>query len=171
MTNSIITSQFKPYATVTVLMDDVLLLSTALYNEHTRLIAHGIKDGDWDALLLAAHRMSNILPPNAALVPMPSHLGYAHQTLCLARLISDITDAPVADVLIGNLRESLYDCKKAGRTLSASELGFRLEGELPKGKVPCIIDNVIDTGLTAMAAAKAVGSCTVLTYAITEVLL
>lgn len=171
MTNSVFTSQLKSNAAITVAKDNVLLISTSLYNQQTRILAHGLKDGDKNAMQTAALQMVNILPENAVLIPMPSHLGYAKQTLRLVNLMSDISGAPVADVLVGRERMSNYHSKKNGHPLKIEDLGIRLNGNLPEGKVPCVIDNVIDTGVSAFAAANAIGSCVVLAYAITSVLL
>ena len=58
-----------------------------------------------------------------------------------------------------------------GQPLSAKELGFHQVRTLPKGKVPYLLDNVVDTGTTAKAAVKALGGGIVLSYAMSDTLL
>ena len=53
----------------------------------------------------------------------------------------------------------------------SKELGFRQVRALPKGKLPYLLDNVVDTGDTAKAAFKALGCGIVLSYAMSHVLL
>lgn len=115
--------------------------------------------------------MAQCLPENCILIPAPSRHGYALQTLELAYEISKISGSEVYDVLKGNARRANYECKKEGHPLSMAELGFRLDGSLPEGKVAVFIDNVVDTGTTAMAAANVLGSCVVLSYAMTSALI
>ena len=102
--------------------------------------------------------MAPRIPANAVLVPVPSHLGYATDTLILAKALGERTDVPVMDVLKSAPRERQYDVKKAtGLPLAASQLGIYMEGELPKGKMPFVIDNVVNSGNTAEACVKALG--------------
>ena len=58
-----------------------------------------------------------------------------------------------------------------GQPLSAKELGLNQVRTLPKGKVPYLLDNVVDTGTTAKAAINALGGGIVLSYAMSNLLL
>lgn len=171
MTHSLFTSGIKFEAPVATTKLDILLLSATRYNNTSRVVAHGLKKNRQDAIITAAYKMVDCLPENCVLVPVPSHLGYATYTLRLANLMSSISGASVADVLRGNARAANYDVKRQGKHLTLFDLGYHLEDALPDGKFPVLIDNVIDSGLNAIAAANAVGSCAVLSYAMTGVLL
>ena len=122
-------------------------------------LARDIKNiNNTEAIKKAVDLMAPRIPANAVLVPAPSHLGYATDTLVLARALSERTDVPVADILKSDPRERQYDVKKAtGHPLTAEQLGIRKEGELPEGKMPFIIDNVVNSGNTAEACVKALG--------------
>ena len=50
-------------------------------------------------------------------------------------------------------------------------MGFQQIIELPFGRIPCLIDNVVDTGTTAKAAAEALGNAMVLSFAMSDTLL
>lgn len=139
-----------------------------IYNAHTRVIAKGIKYGSYDAIKEAAESMAEFVRFSDVLVPMPSHHGYATQTFKLCMAISQLTGAPVSNVLRGKARQPLYDAKKSGQSVNWTDLGLYIDGVLPEGKNIIVVDNVIDTGASAKAAIAAIGSCTVLAYAMTS---
>ena len=85
--------------------------------------------------------------------------------------IASYTCLPVIDALRGKDRESQYEAKYRGYTLSQEEMGFERIASIPDGKQPVLIDNVVDTGTTAKAAFKALGSGIVLSYAMSDTLL
>lgn len=89
----------------------------------------------------------------------------------LARTISSYTHLPIVDALRGIKRDSQYDAKKRGQTLSAEDMGFYRHKDLPSNRTPYIIDNVVDTGNTAKAAIRALGSGTVASFAMSDTLL
>ena len=136
-------------------------------------ICHKLKENDPQVIAYCARQLVKMLPKNAVIVPIPGHYGFALQTLNLARAISIQSDGsiPVANVLKGNRRVSNYEAKKDGHPLSALELGFRQIGSIPNDKVPYLLDNVVDTGITAKAAVKALGGGIVLSYAMSNTLL
>ena len=123
-------------------------------------LAHAVKEQDNDeAISEAAKLMAVHVPSNAVLVPAPSHLGYATDTLKLANSIADIANVPVCDVLKSEPRDSQYDVKKlTGQPIPSEELGIYKAGELPEDKIPFVIDNVVQTGNTAEACIKALGT-------------
>ena len=133
-------------------------------------LAHAVKSDDtavWrDAINEAADLMTPLVPPYSVLVPAPSHEGMATDMKALAEAISQRTGQPVADVLKSDPRASQYDVKRAtGRPLSADQLGIRMEGALPDGYMPVVIDNVVHSGNTAEACVKALGKGMVLSLA------
>ena len=143
------------------------------YDGINNWLCHKLKENDPQAIDYCARQLAKMLPENAVIVPIPGHHGYAVQTLYLARAISEqsIGNIPVANVLKGISRVSNYQAKKDGQPLSAEELGFHQVRTLPKGKVPYLLDNVVDTGTTAKAAVKALGGGIVLSYAMSDTLL
>ena len=59
-----------------------------------------------------------------------------------------------------------YDAKRdMGKALTADEMGIRMTGKLPEGKIPVVIDNVVATGNTAEACVKAIGTGLVVSLA------
>lgn len=169
MTRNLFTSHLHCSAAIMVAKKNVLLLSTAHYNNTSRVIAHALKVGDYNAIITAACRMAPCLPEDCVLVPAPGRHGFAKQTLKLAKMISRISGCPVADVLRGADRMANYEAKKKGIRLTLEDMGFYLDGVLPEDKTVVVVDNVIDRGTTAFAAANAIGTCVVLSYAMTSV--
>lgn len=95
----------------------------------------------------------------------------AEQTMQLAKAISSYTHLPIVEALRGIERGSQYDAKKRGQTLSAENMGFYRHKDLPSNRTPYLIDNVVDTGNTAKAAIKALGSGTVASFAMSDTFL
>lgn len=153
--------------------DGITFLAAGKYYEGiNQWVAHKIKEGDGDAIDYAARQMSKLLPRNAVLVPIPGHHGIPVQTLRLAKTISYYTDLPVADVLRGNDRESQYEAKHRESPLTAQQMGYyKTSTPLPNGCIPFLVDNVVDTGTTVKVAVKAIGSGTILSYAMSDTLL
>ena len=128
------------------------------YRGKLQKLAHGMKSRDPKVIAQVADLMAPLIPKDAVLVPAPSHTGKATDMLDLAKAISERTGVPVADVLTSKERASQYESKKAGRTLSSDELGIIAATEqLPAGKLPVVIDNVVDSGNTAEACVRALG--------------
>ena len=139
------------------------------YRDHSHSsIAKQVKEEHPDAIAEAAYQMSKRVPKGSILVPMPSRTGKATYTIKLAEAIAKVTDSEVMDVLRGVERESVYESKKKGMRVDSSSLGLYTTQELPKGKNVVIIDNVIDRGITALAAVEAVKGGSVLAYAFTK---
>lgn len=143
------------------------------YDGINNWLCHKLKENDPQAITYCARQLVKMLPETAVVVPIPGHHGFALQTLYLARAINEQSGGiiPVANVLKGNSRMSNYQAKKEGSLLPAEELGFRQVAPLPKGKVPYLLDNVVDTGTTAKAAINALGGGIVLSYAMSNLLL
>gem|GEM_PF-5313572 len=132
-------------------------------------IAKRIKTNADNAVVRAAADMSRFVPENAVLVPMPPHGGKVTKdtdTMILADAISVLTGKPVMAALEGDARESRYTAKHSGRKgVQAEDMGFRRVADIPQGKIPVIIDNVVGTGETAKAAVRAMEGGLVLSYA------
>lgn len=126
-------------------------------------IARKVKAGDDMAIAQAAAMMTtavrNIMPADrqAVLVPIPNRTGRAGYTKTLAEKISEALHLPVIDALASNTHEPLYLVKKANGSLDEMPLYFYRIRRVPKDKVPILIDNVLDTGHTAMSAYEAIG--------------
>ena len=138
-------------------------------------LARSVKSGEDPVLQMQAINkaadlmtplISSYTPDKAVLVPTPSHTGAANDMLALANAISERTGIQVADVLRSAPRESQYKVKKeTGKPLSSVELGIRKDGDIPDGKLPIIVDNVVGSGNTAKACVDALGSGIVLAVA------
>ena len=109
------------------------------------------------AMMTAAVR--NVMPKDkqVVLVPIPNRTGRAGYTKTLAEKISEALHLPVIDALASNTHEPLYLVKKANGSLDEVPLYFYRIRRVPKDKIPILIDNVLDTGHTAMAAYEAMG--------------
>ena len=136
------------------------------YDDESKKIAHQIKEGDAKAIATAAEDMARFVKDGDILVPIPSRSGKATTSLELAKAISKQSGkGTVVDALAGAERESIYEAKKAGKALpKPADLGIRLVGEIPEGRV-LLIDNVLATGTTMEAALNAIPEANVLVYA------
>ena len=147
----------------------ILAYSTAPYDE-VRTLAHDIKEGDTTAIKEAARRMAGIInampgKEKVILIPMPSHEGHATYTKALADETARLTGSRTADCLHATPHPSLYDLKKSRGIERLPSPQFRLDEsatakETLQDRIPVIIDNVLDTGTTAVAAARAFGEKT-----------
>ena len=154
--------------------DGITFLSTGRYYDGiNRWVCHKIKEMDKDAFNYDARNMAKLISfHNAVLVPMPGHTGVPTNAMQLARAIASYTGLPVVEAIKGKPRQSNYLAKHAGHPLTEAQMGFFQVEELPKGRVPVIIDNCVDTGTSAKAAYHALGNKgVVLTYAMSDKLL
>lgn len=126
-------------------------------------IARKVKAGDDMAIAKAATMMTaavrNVMPKDkqVVLVPIPNRTGRAGYTKTLAEKISEALHLPVIDALASNTHDPLYLVKKTNGSLDEVPLYFYRIRRLPRNKIPILIDNVLDTGHTAMAAYEAMG--------------
>lgn len=142
-----------------------IITNNLYYHGKNRILAHEIKQGDMGAITLAGWEMREWISDwtNVALVPIPSHKGYATYTL---RMAESIGAGCVYDILRCSSRPMLYDLKRKGRKVAPCDLGFYTIGEIPADKQVIFIDNVVGTGVTAQAAYQAVGRGAVMPFAI-----
>ena len=134
-----------------------------------RDICHKVKTSYRPFLREAAGMMADLLtlPSDGVLIPMPSHLGYATDTLDLCKELSSLTGLPVMDILHGDMRESIHNLKSlTGEIPTDISLGFRLTRDVPCGLRPLVVDNVIGTGFTMKAALALIPECIPCTLAV-----
>jgi len=158
---------------IRVEIDGITYLSAGHYYEGiNRWASHKIKEGDEEVCKYAARQMSRFLPSNAIIVPIPNHKGVPIQTMQLAKSLSAFTGVPVLDALRGCEHEPQYEAKYKGRPLTDKQFGFHRIASIPRGKIPFLIDNVVDTGSTSKAAYQALGiKGVVLSFAMSDTLL
>ena len=125
-----------------------------------RDLAHGVKENVGVAIDITAEAMAKLIGdlPHAkdcVLVPMPCSGRDYTDDIC--EKISELTGIPYKQSLDSARFSSLYDWKKQHPGKPMPDLFFveDVNRPLPEGKVPIIIDNVLDTGHTAWAALEA----------------
>ena len=111
------------------------------------------------AAMMMTAAVRNVMPKDkqVVLVPIPNRTGRAGYTKTLAEKISEALHLPVIDALASNTHEPLYLVKKANGSIDEVPLYFYRIRRVPRDKIPILIDNVLDTGHTAMAAYEALG--------------
>lgn len=131
-------------------------------------VARLLKVADPEAIATAADKMSDYVPENAVLIPMPGHEGTLTEdswSVKLSEAIGERTGRPVVLALEGVDRESRHEAKKNNaKGISQEELGFRQVEDLPEGTFPIFVDNEVGTGITADAARQAIGGGITLAY-------
>lgn len=143
------------------------LLGARLY-ERVREDCHAIKNGYEDAIERWAERLAPCLPERCILVPIPGRFGYADFTLALAQecqrnAIMDGKRVVLSNCLACDAHEPLYDIKKRGETRAPAWLRMRANHKaynalvemMNDGFAVVLVDNVIDTGTTMVAAKRA----------------
>ena len=141
-------------------------VSVGGYRGSLQHLAHEVKTGNPAVIERIADMMSPLIPSEAVLIPAPSHKGYATDMLALSEAIAQRTGAEIADVLKSDKRVSQYTVKKeTGKAIDSDKLGIYAVGEIPNGKIPVIIDNVVDSGNTAEACVRAIGKGVVISLA------
>lgn len=141
---------------------------TAVYDYYgepgVRELHHAFKAHSPGAVEQMCLELAPYVPSDVVLVPMPSRTGWPRATLDLVRCLAREVGCYSSTCLFGDPRPSAYHAKKRGEV---PELGFRVEGPVPAGKI-MIVDHVIGTGRTARAALAAFppGRAQVLAHAI-----
>ncbi len=162
------TPELTATANAKIAADNANVLSAADYykTDGARTLAHEAKAGSADAITQMAKEMAPLVPAGAVLVPIPSKDGSATITLEVAKALAELTGRPMADVIKGKSRDSVYDFKFEGNdtdNLKSEFFEFKLEQEPPAGDI-LLIDNVYDTGTTAKYAANLFSSSQVLVH-------
>jgi len=132
-----------------------------------RELAHGIKNSEPEAISEAARIMSKLIPNDAIVVPMPSRSGKSTTMLKLAKAIASIKggSVEVIDAIRGLPRESQYDIKKRGEKLTVKDMGFKSVADVPSDRPVVVIDNVVASGTTGLAAIRAIPNAHIVTLA------
>lgn len=124
-----------------------------------RTLAHGVKDSNDESISRAAMLMANLVSviadKTSVLVPIPNRSGTAEYTMQIARTISEMTGVRCVDILKSKPHTPQYYRKLKYGIHGMSLLRFWLSPCLPTGAKPILIDNVLDTGTTAMSAVRA----------------
>lgn len=130
-----------------------------------RSIAHDLKHADRVAVRIAAASLAPFVPSGATLVPIPGSRGSTRENLALAEAIARLSGARVEDGLDRVPSESQYARRKRGLApIAASAMQVRWTGRAIRGPV-FLVDNVVTTGATAEAAARALGGGALLVWA------
>lgn len=140
----------------------VYYTSVGEYKGAYRDIAKRVKVNDVEAIGIAATALSAIIPKGSILIPIPSHEGYPTYNLAICLLLQKIYRYRLCDCLRCRPHESLCTLKNKehqqgkpqGSLLPSPEtMGFYLKNNPTKGNI-ILIDNVVASGTTAMAAAQ-----------------
>lgn len=130
--------------------------ATLCPDDPVRLIAHGLRVGKHWAVMVSAQAMAGRIPSGSTLVPIPSSDGGCYANKMLAHAICQLVPGlRVIEALSGRKRQSQYHAKKAGVPLLAHQLAMHAGASLPEGSSVVLIDNVLDTGQTYLAACDA----------------
>lgn len=138
------------------------VLSASPYLE-TRALAHGVKEKEEKSLERASDILAALVRriPNhqeSVLVPIPNRSGKAEYTLTMAENIGKQLGIPVADILTGDEQESMYERKKETGYDNIHLKDFKSLPTDVGNRNYILIDNVLDTGSTAMSALRALGT-------------
>ena len=131
--------------------------------EELRTLAHQVKEqGTNEAVTEAVSRFSDLFAqiPEAerekmVIIPMPGKTGIAGYTDDIAYDLGDYMEIESNNGLTSSAHPSLYDLKKKNGLDNLPQIDFQFNGELPKGTIVVLLDNVLDTGHTLSQAAKA----------------
>lgn len=130
------------------------------YEGWLRWLCRGVRGEDPECIDRAARLFDLMLPAKrCAIVPMPSHLGYATAMNRVAYRVAEMSGyRMLTDSLTCDPHEASYAQKKAGRFPDRITMRIGLgvaEGLREMGRQVFIIDNVVCTGVTAAAALEA----------------
>ena len=145
---------------VKVRWDGVLDVQSYAPYPQVRSLAHRLKVNDPDAINEAAEVMAGMVKDisrstaGSVLVPIPNSTGRAVYTKALAEKIAERTGLQFIDALECKPHKQLYDKKSQSGNEGLRPMKFNVIGEIPEGKHVILVDNVLDTGTTAMSAFK-----------------
>ena len=138
------------------------------YKDNLNFLCKMIKNDNSAAIRDAAKLMEPLIPENACLIPMPSHLGFPTYMLEVAKEIAKIRkDVFYVDCLESNTHISRYYCKKLD--ISAENTLMCMMGSIPQVYIPVVIENFIDTGYTANIALETTGAKLIVTIAASSI--
>ncbi len=130
-----------------------------------RVLSHGVKSGNEEAIEEASVILATLVQRipnhrNSVLVPMPNRSGNAGYTLDLANRIGKELNLPVCDVLTGKPHKTMFSRKEDRGNEGLRLMRFDTKAAVPQGKSVILVDNVLDTGTTAMSAMRTLGGNT-----------
>ena len=129
--------------------------------EHVRAVAYALKVPDPAAVHEAALAMASLVPPGAALVPIPSSAGSLTANAALAGALAGLTGGYVAPILrrASPVEASHQRRRRGERGLlpEAHAASFAATGPVPPGPV-VLVDNVVTSGATLEGAWRVLGS-------------
>lgn len=133
-----------------------------LYPHSLRKLSKDVKKSDAGAIAIAALLLSQIITPNAVIIPIPQSSSIAEYTLAIAILIKNIRkDCEVADILTGTPRKKLYDIKKTRTSLKGVHTGLKVKQDddcieaIQSNDNVFFLDNIVNTGFSFSKARKA----------------
>ena len=139
------------------------------YEGYLRMIARGVRDNNPSCIECAAKLFDLMLPKNAVVAPMPSHIGCAAQMLSVANeLYRRRPDVVVCDLIRCDPHPGSYAQKKDRITPGPIRMFITPEFHEYSGFRMFILDNVICTGATASAALEVLPNATVLALAMSS---
>lgn len=142
------------------------ITSIGEYKGELKELAKRVKENEAQAIEIAAGLLAPYIPENAQLIPMPGRTGESTYTCRICELIAERTGATVTDVLTCGKHESLCTIKRENQPLPhPEELMMSLRQPLLFNMPKVIIDNVVASRTTAVAALNLVGDATVLALA------
>ena len=129
--------------------------------EHVRAVAYALKVPDPAAVHEAALAMASLVPPGAALVPIPSSAGSLTANAALAGALAGLTGGYVAPILRrASPVEASHQRRRRGEhglLPEAHAASFAATGPVPPGPV-VLVDNVVTSGATLEGAWRVLGS-------------
>ncbi len=157
-----------------------LIYSRPYRDEDVRTLCHLAKSKPDSIKADHLEPYARVIDPHSILIPVPGHLGDVTMNINLAfrlRFLSKAPDVHIINAIKGVPRESLCKRKRTGLPTDDVHVEFQNDlstispEELKKMAITykfILIDNVLDTGRTVRAAAKAIGlDCCVLTLGYT----
>ena len=147
-----------------------------------RETCHAIKSGDAEAIAQQARRLEPFVTSCTILIPVPGHMGRAIAMRDLAGAIAARARhngklVVVADLMECEPHKSLNELKHDGRWPAPGDVVMRCKNRLARGVVRLaealgfkvrLVDNVVDSGVTAEACYKVIGPHYILAIGRTE---
>ena len=104
--------------------------NSEVYSHSLRKLSQDVKRSDSTAIAIAALLLSQLISPNAVLIPVLQSSGKADYTLELANTIRIIRqDCEVIDILSGRTRKRLYDIKRTRTNLKGVKTGIKVKDD------------------------------------------
>ncbi|MDE6230425.1 MAG: hypothetical protein K2M37_02275 [Muribaculaceae bacterium] len=102
--------------------------NSEVYSHSLRKLSKDVKRSDSTAIAIAALLLSQILSPNAVLIPVPQSSWKADYTLELANTIRIIRqDCEVIYIHLGRTKKRLYDIKRTRNNLKGVKTGIKVK--------------------------------------------